>query len=466
MKSLQKRDFPMIRLNVWKMMCGVFILCAATVLVFASLASASVPASKTLHQFNGSPNDGAYPQGALLADKLGNLYGTTAEGGNNGFGSVFRLAPPSTINGIWIETVLYSFAGGADGWGPVGDLVADSEGNLYGTTGEGGGSANCVEGCGTIFQLTPSSAPGGAWTESVLHSFQGSPNDGAYPNAGLTLDHSGSLYGTTGGGGNKGCSGTFGCGTVFKLNPPAAPGGAWTGRLLYRFQPGSETFYPLAGVILDKAGNLYGTTFDGNPGGAVFELTPPSKPGGAWVETVLYTFNLSGDAGLNPRSSLIFDKAGNLYGTASVGGDYDCGIGDAGCGTVFELTPPSIQGGAWTETTIYVFTGLDGNYPWGRLIFDKLGNLYGTTALGGGYFCASGDSGCGTVFELSPPSLPGEPWTEVTLYTFTDAGDGGFPVGGLVFGKLGALYGTAGQGGNLSCNPDMPGCGTVFGVLP
>jgi uncharacterized repeat protein (TIGR03803 family) len=228
----------------------------------------------------------------------------------------------------------------------------------------------------------------------------------------------------------------------------------------------SHTFYPMAGVIFDKAGNLYGTALGASAGGAVFQLTRPSVTGGVWTETDLYIFPLAGDEGFNPRASLIFDDAGNLYGTATAGGDLECGDGESGCGTVFELSPPSIPGGAWTETTIYVFTGLDGNYPWGRLVFDKQGNLYGTTAAGGNYFCASNDSGCGTVFELSPPSLQGDPWTETPLYTFTGGDDGGFPVGGLVFGKLGALYGTAVQGGNLSCNPQMPGCGTVFAVLP
>jgi uncharacterized repeat protein (TIGR03803 family) len=244
---------------------------------------------------------------------------------------------------------------------------------LYGTTVDGGG----VTSYGTVFELTPSA--GGVWTETVLHTFAYSGTDGYTPLAGLVFDASGNLYGTTVNGG------AYKYGTVFELTPTA--GGGWTETVLHSFNnKGTDGYWPYASLILDASGNLYGTTLNGGTSnvGTVFELTPTA--GGGWTETVLHNFR--GKDGYNPNSSLIFDAAGNLYGTTVKGGHY-------GYGTVFELTPTA--GGIWAETLLHSFNnnGTDGYWPYAGLIFDAVGNLYGTSYLGGAH-------GFGTVFEITP----------------------------------------------------------------
>ncbi len=252
------------------------------------------------------------------------------------------------------ENIIHRFIGGSDGSNPRAGLISDPDGNLYGTSYYGGtGSCNVNNeflGCGTVFELTPT--PEGGWNETVLHSFTNSPLDGQYPVGGVIRDGAGNLYGTTGGGGTANC-GYGGCGTIFELTPPA-PGDAWTETILYNFQGGADGFDPLAGLVFDKHGALYGTTvWGGNAGGVcssfslgcgtVFELAPPES-GGKWVHTVLYSFKPTDD-GSQPEAGLIFDKSGALYGTTTWGGffsDY-CG---SGCGTVFKLMPPGKSGGA------------------------------------------------------------------------------------------------------------------------
>ena len=372
---------------------------------------------KVLHDFSNNGTDGFYPYGGLIFDAAGNLYGTTQVGGTYNNGTAFELTP--TAGGGWTEQVLYSFGGGLyDG------LIFDAAGNLYGTMGGGG-----VGGYGTVFELTPTA--GGGWSEEVLYSF-GEGTDGGGPYAGVIFDKNGNLYGTT----TKG--GTYGWGTVFELTPAA--GGGWTETVLHSFNNnGTDGYTPLAGLIFDAVGNLYGTTWHGGaygyPGGTVFELTPTA--GGGWTETVLHSFN--GTDGSNPYAGLIFDVAGNLYGTTSNGGDY-------GLGTVFELTPAA--GGGWTEQVLHSFNGTDGNGPIAGLIFDKNGDLYGTTAGGGNY-------GHGTVFELTPTAGGG--WAEQVLLSFEGSG-GGDPQSGLIFDAAGNLYGTTQNGG--------AGVGTVFELSP
>jgi uncharacterized repeat protein (TIGR03803 family) len=205
-------------------------------------------------------------------------------------------------------------------------------------------------------------------------------------------------------------------------------GNAWAadskGGVIYRLQGGNDGDRPFAGLIADQAGNLYGTTYNGGGGpyfvgccGTVFEVSPPAAPGDPWTETVLYSFQGGTDGGA-PDGSLVFDQTGNLYGTTTQGGqNAEC----PNCGTVFELTPPANVGGAWTETILHRFTGLidnsDGAGPIGALVFDKAGNLYGTTYVGG----LLSD---GTVFQLSPPTTPGGSWTETTIYGFRGRSDG------------------------------------------
>jgi uncharacterized repeat protein (TIGR03803 family) len=349
---------------------------------------------------------------------------------------------------------LYSFRGGADGGVPDTPLVMGSGGVIYGATNEGG-TGSCTSGCGTVFSLSPPSSAGGAWTETVLHRFAGGTGDGALPD-GVAIGPGGVLYGTTGYGGTGSCTGAYaGCGTVFSLTPPDAPGAAWTESVLYNFAGGSDGVLPRAGVLIGPTGILYGTTQYGGSGpcfvafagcGTVFSLTPPAVSGEAWTENVLYEFAGGPSDGAEPLSGVVFGGPGVLYGTTSNGGlnNYN--------GTVYSLTAPS-GSGAWTETVLHYFTGGDGATPWAGVVAGAGGILYGTTYNGG-----PGDNG--TVFSLTPPGSPGGTWTEAVLYGFTGGTDGAFPIGGVAIGDEGALYGTTDIGGTSQ------GYGTVYGLKP
>jgi uncharacterized repeat protein (TIGR03803 family) len=329
--------------------------------------------------------DGVLPEGGVIFDAMGNLYGTTTFGGAFNNGVVFQLMPGA--DGKWTEKVLHNF-NGKNGSVPVGSLIFDAAGNLYGTTLYGGSHINCSgTGCGVVFQLTP--GQDGKWTETVLHSF-GNGKDGSWPFSSLSIDALGNLYGTTKLGGGHGL------GTVFELSPHT--NGKWTERVLHSFN-NYDGAYPQSNLVFDGSGNLYGTTTAGgdvacspsNWCGTVFELLPDVN--GKWTEKVLHSF-------YQPRfllvGGVIFDPAGNLYGTTLGGGHYE-GCTVSGCGTVYELSPTA--GGKWTEITLHSFgkTG-DGGEPTGNLVFDSLGNLYGETIWGGR--CRDFD-GCGTVFEIT-----------------------------------------------------------------
>ena len=420
---------------------------------------------RVLYNFNGTDGDG--PNG-LIFDAAGNLYGTTAAGGgsgcNGGCGTVFELTPG--LNGQWAETVLYSFCAASnctDGAVPLAGLIFDAAGNLYGTTEQGGSYSGCLGySCGTAFQLSPGA--NGKWTEKVLHSF-GKGQDGWWPDAGLILDAAGSLYGTTSrGGGVSSCNGND-CGTVFELTTGA--NGKWKEKVLHRFGKGMDGIDPEARLIFDAAGNLYGTTQYGgnsycNVGcGTVFELTPGAN--GRWTERILHRFdqNLKPTNGLWPRADLIFDTAGNLYGTTTAGGS-DTGYCFGGCGTVFQLAPGA--NGKWEEKVLHRFNdnGEDGYSPYAGLTFDAAGNLYGTTYFGG----ASGTScenGCGTVFRLALGT--NGKWKESVLHSFNSNGtDGVMPTADLILDAAGNLYGATGSGGAYGCNGS--GCGIVFEITP
>jgi uncharacterized repeat protein (TIGR03803 family) len=315
---------------------------------------------RVLYSFQGE-NDGSFPQGALLVDASGNLDGTAFGGAGAscqgaGCGVVFRLAPDGT------ETVLYNFQGGNDGQYPEGNLIADKNGNLYGMAGQGGnynGTACEEDGCGTVFEVQPDSV------KTTLYAFQGG-TDGAAPEGGVIADASGNLYGMTGAGGGAACNDN-GCGTVFKLTP----GGTET--TLYAFQGGTDGEIPLAGLIADSAGNLYGTTFMGGAHGAgtVFEVSPTGQ------ETVLYSFK-AGNDGANPEAGLVMDKKGDLYGTTVDGGGDNCkGSGFVGCGTIFEVTQTG------KESILFAFRQNRGETPTAALLMGKHGDLYGTTMNGG-----------------------------------------------------------------------------------
>jgi uncharacterized repeat protein (TIGR03803 family) len=348
----------------------------------------------TLYSFNNT-GDGARPTDGLIFDSKGNLYGTTGDSNAGGFGEVFQLAPPATKGGAWTETVLYHFQGGTDGAYPVGGLISDENGNLYGTT------------FSSVFELSPPAQQGGGWTFTLLHELSGGPNDGKSSQAGLVRDPTGNLYGTTlwGGYEGNGFCGSIGCGTVFEVSPPATSGGAWTEQVIHFFGMGTDGFDPEGGLTLDAKGNLYGTTYSGGArgGGTAFRLSPPSQPGGAWTEGIIHSFAYSLTDGAAPAATMAMDNGGNLYGTTLFGGNSCFFNGaDYGCGVVFELSPAGGGSHTWNETVLYFFPRPFGNprSPAASLLFDAAGDLYGTTVYGGVNTCISQGEGCGTVFKI------------------------------------------------------------------
>jgi len=300
--------------------------------------------------------DGGGPWGGLMFDQTGNLFGTVISGGAHDSGVVFELSPNLQVPN-WQETVLYNFcsrSGCRDGGSPWAGLIMDGTGNLYGTA-------------GVVFELSPGTK---GWKEKVLHTFTCGTNDGCEPFAGLVRDESGNLYGTTELGGDDRCGG--GCGTVYQLS--LTTNGKWKETILHRFHARGDGSGPGAGaLILDASGNLYGTAGGGNTShGVIFKLSLDSN--GYWKETVLY--NLRGGAnGDGPGTGVVMDKAGNLYGTAIAGGDPNCQ-----CGVVYKLAPA--KNGKWVSTVLHAFTGFDGAQPEGQLILDSKGNVYGTTTTG------------------------------------------------------------------------------------
>lgn len=416
-----------------------------SILLLAAGAWAS-PQERVIYSFWGTNGDG--PRAVLIRDALGNFYGTTYVGGAYGDGTVFELTHIS--GGDWKGTLLYSFRGLSDGSKPGAGVIFDSAGNLYGTTMFGGTS-----GYGVVFKLTPTS---NGWNESVLYNFTGG-NDGGFPQAGVIQDAAGNLYGTTSAAGNSNCYGLIeyaGCGAVFELSPVLS---GWSETTLHTFTGGSDGGTPMAGLIVDSAGNLYGTTMGGGTlnscydgCGTVFRLSPTGS--GGWRETLLLQFRSA--TGAYPTASLILDSEGNLYGTTSGRGNTNANC-PYGCGTIFKLTPSS--GGGWLASTLHIFTGgNDGGEPMAGLVFDSTGYLYGTT-YGGGSGNGGCYLGCGVVFKLTPGSRG---WNESVLHAFDTAQDGAGPLAGVLLDESGDVYGTTPSGGN-----GLPtGVGTVYEILP
>lgn len=401
---------------------------AATVALFIIISGtpqrASAQTESILYNFCSLSNcdDGEIPQAGLAIDASGNLYGTTQTGGTYNQGTAFKLSPTGTF------TLLHTFGSTTnDGTAPEAPLILDSKGNLYGTTTSGG-----THDKGTVFELTPSG------TETILYNFCSTGGtkctDGSSPMAGLLRDKRGNLYGTTSTGGVYGL--TLTKGVVFKLSPNG------TEKVLHSFGNGSDGSTPMAGLIMDSAGNFYGTTlWGGNYNtcaegcGTVFKVTP------AGAETVLYEFcagvtsNCS-DA-TQPQAPLLRDKAGNLYGTTTVGGKNFFG-------TVFRISPTG------TEKILHAFAGnpSDGSNPAGGMVMDTAGNLYGTTLYGGSF------GQYGIVYKITAAGK------ETILHNF-DFNDGAFPPGGLVMDSSGNLYGTT-EGGTSSAD----NVGVVFKVVP
>lgn len=425
----------------------------ALALFLVGLQLSAFSQEKVLYRFQAG-NDGSEPKAGVIADAAGNLYGTTFYGGGqNDVGSIFQLTPPAVAGGAWTETVLHDFSDLLSGWDPWAGLVADKSGNLYGTTwlgglfgdcgvvfqlvpatgaytvihnfacdgsGDGGepradlaidaagnlygttsvgGTGACIGGCGVVFEISPSN---GGWIETVLFNFPavGSGGLATGGTAGsVILDQKGNLYGTTFVGG-----GSDSAGAVFILKRPAQPGGTWTYHTIHAFTDPRQGTSPLAGLAFDRAGNLYGTTQQGaglgcygSGCGVVFKLS--SQANGSWLYSVLYTFTGLGDGSL-PQSSLMFAANGSLYGTTQTGGT-GAGCSGLGCGVAFRLTPQ--QGSStWREAVLHTFTGgTDGYVPWGKLTVGKNGWLYGATEFGGIATCDS-NFGCGSVVAIHP----------------------------------------------------------------
>lgn len=372
---------------------------------------------KVIYSFQGG-SDGAQP-GVSVRDRTGTLYGETGDGGGSGCGgtgceTIFKLNADGT------ETILYTFPGGASGYYPDGNVITGKDGSLYGTTYYGGNRKCNQNGCGTVYKLSPDG------TETVLHVFAGG-SDGALPLASLVRVGR-DYYGTTSQGGIKGC-GPYDCGTVFRID------GNGKEKIVHRFAGGADGTYPATSLIADSSGNLYGTTTlggsDGCMGGGcgtAFRIAPDG------TETVLHAFT-GGSDGSGPTSSLLLDKSGNLYGTTAVGGSSACQ--GFGCGTVYRISA------AGKESVLYAFQGeSDGNWPWGNLIIDAQGNLYGTTDVGG--------NGAGVVFKLDGSG------TESVLYAFSGGSDGDQP-NGLIASRKSTLYGSTSYGGTA-------GQGVVFSL--
>jgi uncharacterized repeat protein (TIGR03803 family) len=377
-----------------------------SLVVVSGLATPLVRAQTFTVLYNFTPYTGAWPYGTLVRDSSGNLYGTTYQGGTSLLGEVFEVSPSGT------ETTLYSFTGSNDGYWPFAGVTRTGNGIIYGTTYYGGGSGCSGAGCGTVFKLVNG--------ETVLHSFTGGSADGCNPYGGVVRDKSGNLYGTT-----YQC-GSSGYGTVWKLNT--------TGKetVLHSFTGGAtDGSYPgLGGLIIDAAGNLYGSTSQGGAhnGGTVFKLDTTGK------ETVLHSFRGTPGHG-DPDGTLARDKYGNLYGTTT--------DDPYGYGSVWKLS----QTGKFT--LLYSFKGgpTDGDFPLAGVIRDGEGNFYGVTYYGG-------SSGEGIVFKLSKGGVM------TVLHSFSCASDGCYPIGGVIRDAAGNLYGTAYYGGN-------PGpYGTVWKLVP
>jgi len=336
----------------------------------------------TIYLYQGH-SDGYEPEAPVTIAHDGTLYTSVAVGGSSptNCGAIVRLQPPAhtcaSFSCSWRKTEVYGFQG-PDGCDPSGPVVFDQAGNLYGTTLNEDG-----QGWGNVWQLSPTQ--GGGWTESVVHNFAFQNGDGIFPeDGGVTLDSAGNLYGTASGGGDLNCTPGYGCGLVFKLTHS---GSQWIESDVYNFENGTDGAYPVAGVIFDAAGNLYGGTSTGGSGsgGTVFELSPPGG-GGYWNFTLLRSL-VSYQTEPGVLSNLTMDAAGNIYGTTRTGGAYDEG-------TLFKLTPSA---GGWTYSTLHDFScATDGCGPWGGVTIDSAGNIYGTAGGGGAH-------GWGTVWEITYP---------------------------------------------------------------
>jgi len=400
------------------------------ILVLAAITTtASARTEKILHTFTGK-SDGGGSYTGLIFDKSGNLYGASQNycfGQGQSAGNVYEL---QHMKSGWQENVLYTFTGGSDGACPEAGLFRDKKGVLYGTT-ILGGDAN---GDGVVFRV---SQRGTKWVESVIYQFSGG-SDGSFPVGGVTMDRKGNLFGTT-----RDRGGSCNCGVVFKLSPMT--NGGWNFQVLHTFVGGSDGFDPQGRMVIDSAGNFFGTTArgggcttDSDGCGTVYELSPRSN--GTWNYQIIYVFKAGSDGGA-PVAQLALDKKGNLYGTAAYHGVHNRGV-------VFELRHSS---GGWREAVLHNFTGQDGALPNSGVTFDSAGNLYGVTYLGGA-------TNAGVVYKLYPAN---NKWHEIVLHSFANGTDGAYAwdFGGVAVDKSGNVFGTTLNGGAHNA-------GIVFEITP
>ncbi len=406
---------------------------------------------KVIHAFNFLAGDGSAPYAGLIADKAGNLYGTTSSGGTGvgQGGTVFELSPDGSSG--WSETILYNFCQSGypcvDGNYLEDTLTMDAAGNLYGTTEAGGtGGAPGGGGAGVVFELSPPMQQVGAWTETVLYNFcsdyiNSVCLDGAFPYSNVIFDTLGNIYGTTSAGGAENG------GIVFELSPGSA---GYTENVIHTFCSNYRNglcldgFYPDGGLTFDKSGNFWGTTSEGGTSpqgdgsGMIFKLSPGTK---GWAETTVYNFGLPQPT--TPLTAVTLDSAGNIYGTLARNGVHK------NSGGLFQ----------WTRSNglrEIEFKGVDGASPNGTILIDSSGRgFFGTTTLGG-KDGLDNDLGAGVVYHVSPAGK------KTTIYEFcsqANCTDGQNPTGNLVEDAQGNLYGTASQGGTY-------GAGVVFEITP
>lgn len=438
------------------------------VALLAIIVGASLASGQKYQVIQSFGTESVNARAGLVADGAGNLYGTTFSGGFCASGSLYELSPLPSDQ--WEYTILHTFCLGIyDIANPSGALTFDALGNLYGTTTQGievypfsivspvRGVSPWEEefpdppGPGAAFKLSPPTTAGGTWTESIIFAFPAfSFSGGADPQGRPIFDAQGNLYMTAfGGGAGIGYPCAFGgCGAVFELTPPPPPSNSgWTQSVLYSFGHFLGDGLSTSPDLILRDGALFGTTEKGGTSsqGTVFELT---ESNGVWSEQVLHNFTFA--EGGAPIGNLIFDAAGNIYGTTFTSDNPYC---QYGCGAVFKLSPPEVTGDPWQETTLYSFTGgKDGGNPQGGLTQDANGDLFGTTLLGG--------TGNGVVFKLAAPKIPGANWKYLVLHTFAGApNDGSGPVGKLLLIKGKGLYGVTSLGG-------ADNNGTVFNLVP
>jgi uncharacterized repeat protein (TIGR03803 family) len=384
-----------------RLICCIPTIAIASIFLLMATPRADAQTLSFLHSFTTGP-DGNTPFGGPAFDSAGNIYAATCYGGSGGRGTVVRL---TKRNGAWITQLLHSFSGGDDGNCPMSNVTIGPDGRVYGTTLQGGGGCS-PDGCGTVFQLTPPPRPCPQtqcpWTAKIIYRFADSPEQLANPFSWVTFDAAGNLYGTTSHGGNCDI-----CGVVFKLTPSG--GNTWTPSVIYEFTGGTDGSFPYAGLTIDAAGNLYGTTY----AGSVYELV---RNGAGWTETTLYTFTYGADGGM-PQAGVVFDNAGNLYGATTVVNSDDIG------GVFYKLTH---SGSTWTFSILYTYP-LSGIY--GNVALDNAGNIYASAQDGG-------SQRVGAVLKLTNA---GGVYSVTDLHDF---GGLGWPQGDVLLDAAGNLYGT------------------------